>query len=135
MPLLPSVYLKCVHTPLLHTRLLMRMTVTANQRPNVSTLITRHCTDYFIFKIVFSISLSPTHPTALPSPPSFHPSLLIEESVRGVDEALAKYDRDIHIMNHRPQRGGTVPTHKQSGMSEEEKYQMQVPCSHVSTIT
>ncbi|XP_064385832.1 uncharacterized protein LOC135334528 isoform X2 [Halichondria panicea] len=66
---------------------------------------------------------------SLPSPPSFHPSLLIEESVRGVDEALAKYDRDIHIMNHRPQRGGKVPTHKQSGMSEEEKYQMQ-PVTH-----
>ncbi|XP_064388534.1 uncharacterized protein LOC135336587 isoform X2 [Halichondria panicea] len=66
---------------------------------------------------------------SLPSPPSFHPSLLIEESVRGVDEALAKYDRDIHIMNHRPQRGGSIPTDKQAGMSEEEKYQMQ-PVTH-----
>ncbi len=37
-PLLPNVYLKCVHTPLLHTRLLRRMTVTANQGPNVRTL-------------------------------------------------------------------------------------------------
>ena len=89
---------------------------------------------FYLQNCVFNFSLPPI-PTALPSPPSFHPSLLIEESVRGVDEALAKYDRDIHIMNHRPQRGGKVPTHKQSGMSEEEKYQMQVPCSHVSTIT
>ncbi len=38
-------------------------------------------------------------------------------------------------MNHRPQRGGKVPTHKQAGMSEEEKYQMQVPCSHVRRLT
>ncbi len=70
--------------------------------------------------------------TAPPPPPSFHPSLLVEESVRGVDEALAKYDRDIHIMNNRPQRGGNIPTHKQAGMSEEEKHHMQVPC-HVSS--
>lgn len=83
--------------------------------------------DQLDFSCVFNISLPPSC-AAFPDSPSFHPSILMQESIRGVDEALARYDRDIHIMNHRPRRGGKVPTHNTSGMSQKEKQKLQVPC-------
>ena len=64
------------------------------------------------------------------------PKTFVKDSLRTVDRVLELHQKDIHIMRHRPKRGGKIPTHKKPSMSNKNKQQLQVPlCDHLSKHT
>ena len=66
---------------------------------------------------------------------NFLSKTFVKDSLRTVDKVLEQHQKDIHIMRHKPRRGGKIPTHKKPGMSEENKQKLQVPlCHHVCNI-